>query len=479
MSTRYRSTVRPHVVVARTAWTILIAAAAAGAQQLQPGPAPAPGSFESRIARVVRDTVLANGLAVVSIENHAVPLVTVEVAVRTGAFTQEPGDEGVPHLFEHMLFKSYTGPRRSWGATMGELEAASYNGETGDEAVRYYITLPSASTEGGLRALAELVRDPDFTDDDLAQERHVVFDELDRDASDPIRHIYNAVGQRLWTTAWGRKDPGGDGQALTRVTAKRLDAVFHRYYVPNNSLVIVSGDVTAAQAFKLADERFGHWKRQPDPFASFVPLAIAPLPHPVGIIDQRTGLGDVLLLAEWQGPSVTTDPDGSYAADLLSTILDDAGSTFQARLVDSGLFTSCTVSYLTRANVGPIVLTAHTSLDSLPHALAALRDALQRLDAPEAFTDDELHDAQQSRRVETALMLEHRTAIAHELAEFWGSAGLPYFRTYADRTVDVSRVQLAAFARRYLVRKPFALGLLVPTGSGDRVQPSVVAFMGM
>src|SRR5215472_17005157 len=68
--------------------------------------APAPIT-SSALARIVRDTTLANGLEVISVENHTVPLATVEVVVHTGAFTQDAGTEGVPHLFEHMLFRSY------------------------------------------------------------------------------------------------------------------------------------------------------------------------------------------------------------------------------------------------------------------------------------------------------------------------------------------------------------------------------------
>src|SRR5476649_2760766 len=75
------------------------------------------------LARVVHDTVLANGLQVIAIENHQAPLATVEIVVHTGAFTQQNGEEGVPHLYEHMLFKAYSGPRDySWGRMMGDLD---------------------------------------------------------------------------------------------------------------------------------------------------------------------------------------------------------------------------------------------------------------------------------------------------------------------------------------------------------------------
>ncbi|HYS00202.1 MAG TPA: insulinase family protein, partial [Gemmatimonadales bacterium] len=61
------------------------------------------------LARFIHRTTLDNGLDIVVAENHAVPLATVLVAVRNGAFTQEPDERGLAHLYEHVLFRSYKG----------------------------------------------------------------------------------------------------------------------------------------------------------------------------------------------------------------------------------------------------------------------------------------------------------------------------------------------------------------------------------
>ena len=433
------------------------------------------GEFAARLAQVIHDTTLANGLQVISAENHSVPLVTLMVVVHTGAFTQEPGQVGVPHLFEHMLFKSYNSGGRKWGQEMSPLDIAAYNGETSNESVRYFIVLPSDKTEDGLRALAELVRDPTFRQEDLSDERHVVFDEINRDNSEPARQLSDEVGQRLWTTAWYRKNALGDPLSLLTVNPGILDQIFHRYYVPNNAALIISGDVPTGQAFKLANDRFGHWKRQPDPFAGFAAVTPPSLPRSRAIIDEHS-VSDVLLLIEWQGPSTSTNALSTYAADVLSSILDAPGSTFQQHLVDSGLFTACSVSYLTREHVGPISLTAHLSVDSVPRALAALTAELQHLDTPQAFSDDELDAARQRRSVEAALLLEHRTAAADEIAEFWTSAGLSYFMNYNDHLSAVTRPQIEAYVRRY-VHAPMVVGLLVPRNTGQSLNPAVGAFL--
>jgi zinc protease len=434
------------------------------------------GSVAAMLARVVHDTTLANGLQVIVIENHATPLVTVEIVFRAGAFTQESGDQGVSRLYEQILFESYVGPNSlNWSDVMAKI-GGLYGAEADDEAVRYSVTVPAAETEGAIRAVAELVRDPLFTQGRLDGERSVTVDGLASRRLNPAVSLRDQVNQRLWTTAWGRKDVMGDANTIGAVTLKRLDQIFHRYYVPNNAAVLLSGDVTPARAFQVARERFDHWKRQPDPFAGSTPYEVPALQHSSAVII-KDKVPDALLLVEWQGPSVTSNPRDTYAADVLSGILNAPGSTFHQRLVDSGLFTSCTVGYLTRTHVGPIILTARTSLDMLIPALSVLADQLQHLDGPDAFTDEELADVHQASRVELALRLEHPLAVAHEIATFWSSTGLEYFRTYTDEMANVTRADLQGYAKRYIVAAPMAVGVLAPEASGDSLRMIVAGFL--
>ncbi|HZS60037.1 MAG TPA: pitrilysin family protein [Gemmatimonadaceae bacterium] len=429
------------------------------------------------LRRALHDTTLENGLTVVAVENHAVPLVTIDITFKTGAFTQEPGDEGVPHLFEHMLFKSYIDDSRAtWPMEAGRLDA-EYNGTTSDERVNYWVLLPSSNFDDAMGDVAQLVRDPIFTQDNLSAERLVVFDEFNRDASNPMYLIERAVDERLWTTSWGRKNPLGEAQSISAANTKRLNDIFHRYYVPNNAVVAVSGDVTPAQVFKSARTHFGHWRRAADPFVTPVP-AIAALPRSAGVI-MEGDVRDVVLVLKWQGPSVT-DPDqrqDTYAADVLSTILDAPGSTFQERLVDNGLFSSCSIGYLTLGHVGPIELIAHSSVDSLTPALNALVGQLMDLASGGGFTDEEITDARQERRVGAAFEMDDATAIAHTAAFWWSVAGLDYFRDYTDRLESVERPALQRYVNRYMNNRPVVAGILVPKGRSAQLKPVLAQFL--
>jgi zinc protease len=98
------------------------------------------GAQQARLDRHIEQTTLDNGLQVVVAENPATPVATVLVAARTGAFTQEPSDEGIAHMYEHLLFRSFGGNPAAFAREVGRL-GGEYNGFTTEEAVSYFVAV--------------------------------------------------------------------------------------------------------------------------------------------------------------------------------------------------------------------------------------------------------------------------------------------------------------------------------------------------
>ena len=106
---------------------------------------------------------LPNGLEVVVIENDKVPLATIEIAVKNGAFTEDSNYNGLSHLFEHMFFKAnqdYPDQEKFLKRTQ-EL-GAIWNGTTGDERVNYFFTFDKDSLNAGLKFMNAAIRFPDL-----------------------------------------------------------------------------------------------------------------------------------------------------------------------------------------------------------------------------------------------------------------------------------------------------------------------------
>lgn len=415
---------------------------------------------QSPLVRSIHETKLDNGLDVIVVENHSVPLATVLVAIRNGAFTQDSADQGLAHVYEHLLFRSFRGQPDAFGIEVTRLNGR-YNGGTSDEVVYYFVTVPSQNVERGLKLVAQLVEEARFSNGDLKNERPVVLDELQRDASDPEGELTRHVERLLWGGSWSRKDVVGDSASLAGITLDRLKQVYARYYVPNNAALIVTGDVSHDAVVAAAGKDLRDWKQGPDPFADRPIPPVSPLAASTALILAHD-VRDVTIRIAMQGPGVGQDAAATYAADALFDVLNDPASAFQHRLVDLGPFQSVSGYYLTLDHTGPIEVVGKTTGERAQIALSMLLGELDVLDSLEGVGDEDLVIAKKRREVGMALTVEQTSMLAPELARWWGSAGLDYYLGYHGRMAAQTVEQLRRFAHEYVAGRPRVIGVLAP-----------------
>src|SRR6185503_13974136 len=428
------------------------------------------------LERITRQETLPNGLAVIVVENHSVPLATVGVFVRAGAMIQEPEDQGIPHLYEHMLFRGYRDAAyRNFRRIAAELKAG-YNGTTSDETVSYYMMLPSANVQGAVETLADLVRQPRFVKEDLNRERFIVLGELQRRVSEPSFSLAHSVDELLWGEGFVRKNPIGDQVAVLSVTPEHLEQIFRRYYVPNNAALVVTGDVSAQAVFKMARDAFGGWTRRADPFAEHPVAPVPPLAASRAVV--VTGdVSDVTIQIAWQGPSVRKHAEATYDADVLADLLDDDQSWFRRRLLDAGLFQSLSLGYRTLANTGPITLRGVTTLKHLAGALTALHSELRMMPDTAYFSAADLEIAKKRRAVATALRLEQGLGLASTVGDLWSVASIDYHLGYVDNLSRRSLEDVRRFIRDYLIDKPFVIGALTSEKDAEEVSKTLLQYL--
>ena len=430
----------------------------------------------STLERIVKQTVLPNGLRVVVVENHAVPIATAEIVIRGGAATQTPDDQGVPHLFEHMLFRGFgQGGEDGFRQRTSRLHAG-YNGTTSAEAVTYYLVAPSSATNEIIDLLATLMLRGHFTDDGLKTERNIVFGELQRRLSDPRALLHTEMQRRLWGPSFHRKNTLGETVPLLSVNPKRLREIFSRWYVPGNALLVVTGDVDATKVFAKATEEFGGWKPGPDPFSLEPVPPMTPLPRSEAFV-MSGDIPEITLMVKWQGPSVARDTKATYAADVVSDIANDERSVFQERLVHSGFFSRASLGYLTLAHTGEIVFTGTTTMPKIEAALTALASELQSMTSPGYFSDDDIAIAKKQRAVRNALAMEESANLAHTIGHWWAVASLDYYLDYEDNMATQTRDDLSRFMSTYIVGKPFIVGALANEKDAAALQTTLEEYL--
>src|SRR5688500_11846279 len=171
------------------------------------------------LEKIIQRRVLPNGLEVIVVENHGVPLATVEIDVRNGSFTQTPEYAGLAHMYEHMFFKAnraFPEPDDFIGrlAQIG----AVFNGTTSEERVNYYMTVTADRLGEAVNLLSVAIQSPLFRQDELERERVVVLGEYDRNDSNPGFRRGRAVDEKLWTDAGSRKNTIGERDIIRTTT---------------------------------------------------------------------------------------------------------------------------------------------------------------------------------------------------------------------------------------------------------------------
>jgi zinc protease len=265
---------------------------------------------------------------------------------------------------------------------------------------------------------------------------------------------------KLFPGNYSRKNTIGDRQIILTTTPEKMRFIQNKYYVPNNSVLIVSGDVNPATVFAVAERELGQWKRGVDPFATDPVPAIPALLKSEGVVVEAP-VGAATILVQWQGPSVGADPKSTYAADVFSDVLNDPRSQFQQRLVDSGLWQGVTVNYWTLNHTGPITISGQTSPEQVREAVAALYSEIAKFDDPGYFTSDELEAVKAHRAVTSAFDRERASGFAHTLGFWWSVASLEYYMGYVDYMAQQTIGDLRAYARRYILAKPHITGVLI------------------
>jgi zinc protease len=232
-----------------------------------PTPAPAPAPALADVPRIPYEKyTLPNGLQVILVENHRLPMVAVNIWYHVGPANEEPGLTGFAHLFEHMMFAATRHVPR--GVADRLLEAAGVtdsNGSTDFDRTNYFDTVPSNQLELALWVHADRMGYLlDVLDQAaLSNQQDVVRNERRQSVEN---RPYGIVEEALNHTLFPQGHPYyasviGSHADIQNAKLADVRAFFTRYYGPNNASIVIAGDIDKAKARALAAKYFGSFKR--------------------------------------------------------------------------------------------------------------------------------------------------------------------------------------------------------------------------
>ncbi|MBA3648456.1 MAG: insulinase family protein [Chitinophagales bacterium] len=418
-------------------------------------------------------STLDNGLQILVVEDNSVPLSTIEICVKNGSYTESDEFNGLSHLYEHMFFKANKDipSQEAYLKRVNEL-GIQFNGTTSEERVNYFFTMPVHNLDAGLQFMNSAIRYPLFLPSEMKKEDPVVDGEFQRAESDPTFSLEDKFNRKMWGGLYSRKNPIGDHQIILSATQEKMKVIQGKYYWPNNSILVIAGDVHHNEVFDKVKNIFGDW--QPSGFDAFQKWPI-PEVKPLGgdtlnfvLTNQNARVP--IVFQGWHGPDTRNDVKSTYAADIFSTILGLASSKFQRELVDSGLALQAGLSYQSAKYTGPIQLFCVPNPVHLKECMKKLEGEINQFDNADYFTDEQLETAKNQLIIQDTYNKEKTSSYVHTVTFWWASASIDYYTTYNDMVKQVTRQDIQDYIHKYIKGHSKVSGILLPPQMQDAMK---------
>lgn len=324
----------------------------------------------------VTKRILDNGMTVLIKEDHAAPVATVNVWVKTGYFNETDEWTGISHLLEHMFFKGT--PTRPVGAIQDEVKSYGgyWNAGTIYDHTNYYIVLPSSETARALDIEADALINSTFPEDELEKEQEVVIQEIMRKYDNPSAMAWERMIDLAFSAhhirRWRMGTPG-------QVRAMDRDVLVGYYtdrYRPENIVLVVAGDVDAEKVMADVERLFGAMPR------GELKRHDSPAEPPLTELRYRQDTSDITqsyMVMGFHAPPAL-HPDG-YAVEVLAALLGSGKSSRLYRELKQrqGLVNSIDASYYALPDVGVFYIDAELDSANLEAARNAVFVELERI----------------------------------------------------------------------------------------------------
>jgi zinc protease len=399
--------------------------------------------------------VLPNGLKVVVIERHTLPLLTLRLIVRTGAEGDPVTLPGTAQLVSALITQGTT--TKSARQIAEAIDSVGGLIDSGADWDSSFITLsvPQARDQApwAFDLLGEMAAHPAFASAEIARQRQQTLSALEVECTDPAYIADTALRRLLFSgTAYSHPDDGTVA-AVRRIQAEDLRAFHARYYRPSNCFLAVVGDITTSEAFMRAEASVGAWQdRAFGSQASDLKLEIlkaAAHARRIVAIDKPDAVQTEIRIGN---PGVPRDSADYYALSIANQILGGPASNrlFRALRSSQGLTYSASSELLSFRTLGGWA--AKTSTRT-PQTLKSVQIALEQMHnlCDHAISEPELETAKDYLVGHLALEFETSEGTASQILELLlHNLPLDYWNRFPEKIRALTREDVWEAIQRYL-----------------------------
>jgi zinc protease len=275
---------------------------------------------------------LDNGLHVILHQDNTTPNVVVNIMYHVGAKNENPERTGFAHFFEHLMFEGSENIGRGEFAEIVEKAGGTLNAGTSFDFTMYYVLLPSNQLELGLWLESERLLHPRIDSIGIATQKSVVTEEMKQTRDNqPYGRLLHETLKRAYSVHPYRSDIIGKDEHIRNATEEEIKAFHDMFYVPNNAVLVVSGDIEMEKTKELVKKYFGDIPRGTKEI--FRPNVV----EPFRMAEVRDTVYDnvqiPMIIQAYPLPAQGTKD--YYAMEMLSTLLSGGQSSrMYRRLVD-------------------------------------------------------------------------------------------------------------------------------------------------
>jgi len=267
---------------------------------------------------------LPNGLHVILHQDNGAPLVTTSVLYHVGAKDEEPERTGFAHFFEHLLFEGTKNIERGEWLSIVSSNGGKNNAYTNDDFTYYYEVFPSNNLQLGLWLESERMLHPVINQIGVDTQNEVVKEEkrLSVDNS-PYGKFLENVKKNLFVNHPYKHTTIGEMEHLDAASLDEFLAFNKKYYVPNNAVLVVAGDIDIPKTKKMIADYFSTIPRGAD--VPRVNIKEEPIKAPIKALAYDANIQIPAVVTGYRMPSMKTRD--SKVLDMISTYLSDGKSS--------------------------------------------------------------------------------------------------------------------------------------------------------
>jgi zinc protease len=270
----------------------------------------------------IQRTRLPNGLTLVLLQRKTVPVVAIQVWMDVGSADEKPGEEGIAHLQEHMIFKGTS--TRAVGEIAKAIKGAGgeINAWTSFDHTVVHVVLGSQFLDLGLEVLADALQNALLDEGELTREKKVVSEEIKRASDLPGRKVSNLLFSLAYKAHPYRRPVLGDATAIQKIEKSGLVSFCGAHCIPERMTLVVVGDFDPNSVLKKAKDLFGPMRsKDPSPTNRIQ----EPGQRKIRIQLEQDDIQEAHFLLGWHIPSAR-DPKVP-ALDILATLLGQGESS--------------------------------------------------------------------------------------------------------------------------------------------------------